>query len=158
MNNEPVTNSGYNDHDDLVEKVSYLPKGQQWILRCIVQNPGSVGSSWVGTSPGAREALVKKGLVTHKNPYGDPRHLGSSKYWPTELGISLMGAMAFDVGMAVGYAAWAAEFDRKVDAMHQEARNENARWDIGHGLRYAPNEDIEADVRAVIWKNVVIAK
>lgn len=135
-----------------------LPEGQEWILRSVSDMRGmGGGGNWSGTPQSSRAALVKKGLLDDvSRGVMKGRHVQWSRYEVTELGWQVLGAMAFDRGLREGYATWCAKLDAELEAAHEEALRINARWDIEHGLRYRHSEEIEEDVRRVIWKHVEV--
>lgn len=121
-------------------------------LRVLTHMKDGGTRNWSGTPQQTRESLVKKGLILNLTRGG--RHVQWSTYAITDLGRNVLCGVSFDSGLSHGYAGWVKNLNWQLEHDHTEALSEDLEWQQLHGLRYAPNRTIEADVRMVLWKNV----
>ncbi len=134
-----------------------LGPAQVWILKAISESRRG-STNWTGTSPTAREALclrklvemIYKGLVVTINR----RHLQHSEYRITDLGLQVLMGEAFDRGLAFGFEAHAHRVGLAFETERAQVEAESLARDVAHGVRYAHSDEVEADIRAVLWANV----
>lgn len=134
--------------------VSNPTKRQMDILHFLRNNSGT-GCNWAGTPQSARRVLCEKGLINNLSRVPGT-HLQWARYTLTELGQNVLMGEQFDKGLEQGYQLYGMALDRHMYQLHAEALQENIEWEEHHGLRYQKNDAIEADVHAVLWKNVEV--